>query len=89
MRAMDEEYGPLLQRMHSLTPSIPQSEEAELVGYVIPPPVIQHFIEDYAKNGCFTAFPSLGIEWQKLENPQMRRALGLKVPPPCPAWTGV
>ena len=60
-------------------PQALQSEEAELVGYVIPPPVIQHFIEDYAKNGCFTAFPSLGIEWQKLENPQMRRALGLKV----------
>ena len=59
------------------------------MGYVIPPPVIQHFIEDYAKNGCFTAFPSLGIEWQKLENPQMRRALGLKVQPPSPALPGV
>lgn len=47
-------------------------------GYVIPPPVIHHFIDDFARNGRYTGFPALGIEWQKLESPTLQRALGMK-----------
>ncbi len=57
-----------------------QHEDAENIGYIIPPPVIQHFITDFERNGKYTAFPVLGIEWQKMESPFMRRALGMKVP---------
>ncbi|KAK9829857.1 hypothetical protein WJX72_008281 [[Myrmecia] bisecta] len=53
-------------------------EDAENIGYVIPPPVIEHFIHDYERNGHYTAFPMLGIEWQKMESPFMRKALGMK-----------
>lgn len=56
-----------------------QSEEAENIGYVIPPPVIHHFITDFERNGRYTAFPSLGIEWQKMESPFLRKALGMSV----------
>lgn len=56
-------------------------EDAENIGYVIPTPVIEHFISDYARTGQYTAFPSLGIEWQKMESPFMRKALGMKVDP--------
>lgn len=56
-------------------------EDAENIGYVIPTPVIDHFISDYARNGQYTAFPALGIEWQKMESPYMRKALGMKVTP--------
>lgn len=54
-------------------------EDAENIGYIIPTPVIQHFITDYERNGAYTGFPCLGVEWQKMENPDMRRALKMKV----------
>lgn len=56
-----------------------QHEDAENIGYVIPTPVMEHFINDYERNGQYTAFPALGIEWQKMESPFMRKALGMQV----------
>lgn len=53
-------------------------EDVENIGYVIPTPVITHFIQDYEKNGAYTGFPFLGIEWQKMENPDLRVAMGMK-----------
>lgn len=53
-------------------------EDAENIGYVIPTPVIMHFIQDYEKNGAYTGFPILGVEWQKMENPDLRTAMGMK-----------
>ncbi|CAA0826750.1 Protease Do-like 9 [Striga hermonthica] len=53
-------------------------EDAENIGYVIPTPVIMHFIQDYEKNGTYTGFPILGIEWQKMENPDLRLSMGMK-----------
>ncbi|MBA0639363.1 hypothetical protein Goklo_022401 [Gossypium klotzschianum] len=55
-----------------------RQDEAENIGYVIPTPVIQHFIQDYEKNVAYTGFPILGIEWQKMENPDLRKAMGMK-----------
>uniref|UniRef100_A0A7N0T3G6 Protease Do-like PDZ domain-containing protein n=1 Tax=Kalanchoe fedtschenkoi TaxID=63787 RepID=A0A7N0T3G6_KALFE len=53
-------------------------DDAENIGYVIPTPVIKHFIEDYKKNGAYTGFPILRAEWQKMENPIMRISMGMK-----------
>eukprot|EP00878_Enallax_costatus_P009462 GHUV01009887.1.p1 GENE.GHUV01009887.1~~GHUV01009887.1.p1 ORF type:complete len:535 (+),score=127.38 GHUV01009887.1:151-1755(+) len=53
-------------------------EDAENIGYIIPEPVIAHFINDYERNGAYTGFPCLGVEWQKLENPDMRKALKMQ-----------
>ncbi|KAH0710853.1 hypothetical protein KY284_012280 [Solanum tuberosum] len=53
-------------------------EDVENIGYVIPTPVITHFIKDYEKNGAYTGFPILGIEWQKMENPDLRLSMGMK-----------
>ncbi|XP_044481220.1 protease Do-like 9, partial [Mangifera indica] len=53
-------------------------EDVENIGYVIPTPVIMHFIQDYKKNGAYTGFPILGVEWQKMENPDLRMAMGMK-----------
>lgn len=52
-------------------------EDAENIGYVIPTPVITHFIHDYEKNGAYTGFPVLGVEWQKMENPDLRTSMGM------------
>eukprot|EP00250_Pteridium_aquilinum_P009106 c18445_g1_i1 orf=494-1936(+) len=52
-------------------------EDIENIGYLIPTPVITHFINDYERNGDYTGFPTSGIEWQKLENADLRNALGM------------
>ncbi|GLC35506.1 Protease Do-like 9 [Pleodorina starrii] len=53
-------------------------EDAENIGYIIPTPVIEHFLSDYERHGRYTGFPCLGIEWQKLENPDLRTALKMQ-----------
>ncbi|KAK9272004.1 hypothetical protein L1049_002373 [Liquidambar formosana] len=53
-------------------------EDVENIGYVIPTPVIMHFIQDYEKNGAYTGFPILGVEWQKMENPDLRMSMGME-----------
>lgn len=53
-------------------------EDVENIGYVIPTPVIMHFIQDYEKNGAYTGFPILAVEWQKMENPDLRLSMGMK-----------
>ncbi|KAJ8423032.1 hypothetical protein Cgig2_021924 [Carnegiea gigantea] len=54
-----------------------KTEDVENIGYVIPTPVILHFITDYEKNGKYTGFPLLGVEWQKMENPDLRMSMGM------------
>ncbi|KAF7838354.1 Protease Do-like 9 [Senna tora] len=55
-----------------------KNEDVENIGYVIPTPVIMHFIQDYEKNGAYTGFPILGVEWQKMENPDLRMEMGMR-----------
>merc|ERR1712166_30044 len=54
-----------------------KGDDAENIGYVIPTAVIQHFLMDFEKNGAYTGFPRLAADWQKLENPSLRAALGM------------
>ncbi|XP_077237808.1 protease Do-like 9 isoform X2 [Tasmannia lanceolata] len=54
-------------------------EDVENIGYVIPTPVIKHFIDDFEKSGEYTGFPNLGVEWQKMENPDLRKAMGMSL----------
>uniref|UniRef100_A0A1D2A691 PDZ domain-containing protein n=1 Tax=Auxenochlorella protothecoides TaxID=3075 RepID=A0A1D2A691_AUXPR len=51
--------------------------EAENIGYVIPTPVIHHFLVDYQRNGTFTGFPALGIQWQRMESATLRQSHGM------------
>eukprot|EP00933_Yihiella_yeosuensis_P033675 TRINITY_DN27332_c0_g1_i1.p1 TRINITY_DN27332_c0_g1~~TRINITY_DN27332_c0_g1_i1.p1 ORF type:complete len:547 (-),score=110.05 TRINITY_DN27332_c0_g1_i1:197-1837(-) len=53
-------------------------EGTENIGYVIPSEVLLHFLEDYSRHKCFTGFGSAGFEFQPLESPVLRLALGLK-----------
>jgi len=52
---------------------------AENIGYIIPVPVVQHFLLDIEKNGgnC-SGFCDLGIQIQLLESENIRTALGMK-----------
>jgi S1-C subfamily serine protease len=51
--------------------------DAENIGYVIPTPVIHHFLDDFQRNGAFTGFPALGIQWQRMESEALRAACGI------------
>jgi len=51
--------------------------DVENIGYVVPTPVIDHFLSDYKRNKKFTGFPSLGIQWQNLESKDLREASGM------------
>jgi S1-C subfamily serine protease len=47
------------------------------IGYLVPTPIIQHFIEDM-KDGKYDGFADLGINVQRLENPSLRNYYGLE-----------
>ena len=65
--------------------SMAGSGEAELVGHAIPvTPIVRHFLDDVARHKRYTGFPGLGIDWQRLESPSSRAALGMG-----PGQTGV
>lgn len=52
--------------------------DSQSIGYVIPTPVITHFLRDIRLNGgAYLGFPALGIVCQPTENPQLREWLGL------------
>jgi len=46
--------------------------QAENIGYIIPVPVIEHFLSDLQTHNKYTGFCVLGINWQKLESPQLK-----------------
>ncbi len=41
------------------------------LGYMVPTPIVQHFL-DGIERGEYRGFPSLGIIWQRMENPALR-----------------
>lgn len=48
----------------------------ENVGYIIPSPIIEHFLAD-VKDGKYDGFPKLGITLDTLDNPSYRAYLGM------------
>ncbi len=51
--------------------------EGENIGYVIPTPIVEHFMKDYTKDKRYAGFPALGISWQPMESPHMREAYNM------------
>jgi len=52
------------------------SPGSENIGYAVPVPLIRRFLED-VRSGRYEGIPALGVVFQELENPEMRRAYGL------------
>lgn len=74
------------------------ADVSENIGYLIPPPVVQHFLDDVAAHGRYTGFCSTGFDWVDLEARAARRARGLptgesgvlvRSVPPCSPARGV
>lgn len=52
--------------------------KAENIGYMVPPPIIRHFLADLQEDGDYDGFPSLGVTLQDMENPTLKEKFGLK-----------
>jgi S1-C subfamily serine protease len=50
---------------------------ADNIGYMVPSPVLYRFLKDLA-DGTYHGIPSLGIRWQRVENEDLKRMLGLQ-----------
>jgi hypothetical protein len=58
--------------------SIFEDTYAENMGYIIPPSVINHYLDDMRDNLKYDGYPFLGITTQDIENPTMKEMYGLK-----------
>eukprot|EP00879_Flechtneria_rotunda_P025705 GHRR01027342.1.p1 GENE.GHRR01027342.1~~GHRR01027342.1.p1 ORF type:complete len:465 (+),score=120.89 GHRR01027342.1:586-1980(+) len=50
---------------------------ADNIGYIIPLPVVRRFLSEVMKYGYYRGFCSLGIVFQTMDNPHLRKALGM------------
>lgn len=70
--------GPVILGDHVVGIAFQCLTSGENIGYIIPVPVINHFLEDLERHdGKYTGFCELGISWQSLENEGMREVLGM------------
>ena len=51
---------------------------AENIGYVVPVPIVQHFLQDLIRCGDYQGFCSVGMGLSMLENESFRKSLGMK-----------
>jgi len=68
--------GPVLTQ-HGLVGVVMQSlEGSENIGYVVPVPLVRHFLEDL-QDGRYDGFPEDGLMLLTMENPGMKKKYGL------------
>jgi len=71
--------GPAIMNQQVVGVAFQSLEGAENIGFIIPIPIIDHFLQDIARNdNKYTGFPALGISCQALENTQLRSYYGLE-----------
>ncbi|GFR50891.1 hypothetical protein Agub_g13182, partial [Astrephomene gubernaculifera] len=69
--------GPALQGDQVVGVAFQNLPGAENIGYIIPTPVVGHFLMEVRKYGSYQGYCSLGVLCQNLENPHLRAALGM------------
>ncbi|KAG2444359.1 hypothetical protein HXX76_001115 [Chlamydomonas incerta] len=69
--------GPALQGDQVVGVAFQNLPGAENIGYIIPTPVVRHFLSEVRKYGSYQGYCSLGVLCQNLENPHLRAALGM------------
>ncbi len=68
--------GPVLMDGELVGVAFQALDDAESVGYMIAPPVVEHFLSD-VEDGVYDGFPGLGARTQTLESPAHRASLNL------------
>ncbi len=69
--------GPVFKENKVVGVAFQSASEGENIGYMVPAPVIKHFLRDI-ENGQYDGIPELGISYQPVENPDMRRMYSMK-----------
>lgn len=69
--------GPVVHESAVVGIAMQMLEQAESVGYMVPAPVVRHFLEDVVDRKV-DGFPQLGAQMQPLESPALRSSLGLQ-----------
>lgn len=70
--------GPVLQGDKVVGLAFQSLINAGNTGYVIPIPIVRHFLNDLERHGGkYTGFPEFGISFQCLESEDMKRSLGM------------
>lgn len=52
-------------------------QETENIGYIVPPPVIAHFLQD-VEDGRYHGIPHIGVGFQSMENPNLKKMYRLE-----------
>ncbi len=68
--------GPVVRDGAVVGISMQMLEAAESVGYMVPAPVVRHFLDDVA-DAKYDGFPHLGARLQPVESPALRESIGL------------
>jgi len=68
--------GPVISNGKIVGIAMQALEHAENIGYIVPTPVIKHFLTDI-EDGKFDGFPELDVFVQMLENPALRKSINL------------
>jgi S1-C subfamily serine protease len=68
--------GPVMQHGEVVGVAFQGQMFSQNIGYMIPPSVIHHFLED-TEDGKYEGYPELGIYSEKLENDALRAFLGV------------
>ncbi len=63
--------GPVIQDGKLVGIAMQILQQGQNIGYMIPIPIIEHFLKDYA-DGHYDGFPMLGLEYNNTENPGLR-----------------
>lgn len=69
--------GPVIQNNQLVGIAFQTLSDADNIGYMVPEPIIRHFLEDL-DDGKYDGFPIAGIWWNQPRNPFMREQYGLK-----------
>lgn len=68
--------GPVISNGKIVGIAMQSLENAQNIGYIVPTPIIKHFLDD-VKDGHYDGFPELDLYVQQLENKDLRRSLAL------------
>jgi S1-C subfamily serine protease len=69
--------GPVISEEAVVGIAMQALDEAENVGYMIPAPVVAHFLED-VKDGRYDGFPRFGVRVQGMESQAQRMVAGMR-----------
>ena len=68
--------GPVIQNNQLVGIAFQGLEKADNIGYMVPEPIINHFLDDLT-DGKYDGFPYVGIWWNQSANPSLRERYGL------------